>query len=324
MIVAIHTGLFPTVLYPWLRAAVPLFFLLSSYLLFSRLNAAKEEDKQSIFIRFIKKNLCFYLFWFIILAPITFYCSHFFADGIAKGILSLLQYTLFSSTFFSSWFLAALIIGTLIVYYASKVIPWKGLLAFALVIYALVCFRSSYWQFVPKRSFLISAANAYVRIFTEPYKSFPAAILWIVIGKMFAENKIVLSKMKSFVLLAIGAVLLYAEWLIVRETGGETRNDCYFMLLPFCVGVFSVIRLYESKSFARDTRNLRKASAITYASHGSIATVISAITNNLFHVNAYNHSVFLFIITVFFSITLSAVIIVLSRRKPFRLLRYAY
>ena len=324
MIIAIHTGLFPTVLYPWLRAAVPLFFILSSYHLFSRLHTAKQDEKRGILWRFIKRNLCFYLFWFIVLAPITFYCAHFFDGGIVKGILSLLQHTLFASTFFSSWFIAALVIGTIIVYYASAVIHWKGLLAAALVIYALVCFRSSYWHFVPKGSFLIPAAKAYVRVFTEPYKSFPAAILWIVIGKMFAESKIELSKVKSFLLLALGMVLLYAEWLVVKKTGGEARNDCYFMLLPFCVGVFSVIKLFESKSFAHDTRNIRKASAITYASHGSIATVISAITNSLFHVNAYNHAVFLFIITAFLSILLSAALILLSRRKFFAFLKYAY
>lgn len=156
------------------------------------------------------------------------------------------------------------------------------MLALALVIYALVCFRSSYWHFVPENSFLNSAANAYVLVFTEPYKSFPAAILWIVIGKMFAENKIAPGKTKSFMILALGSVLLYAEWLFVKYTEDGARNDCYFMLLPFCVGVFSVIRLYDGKSFARDTRNIRRASAITYASHGSIAAVISAATNSLF------------------------------------------
>lgn len=324
MIIAIHTGLFPKVLFPWLRSAVPLFFLLSSYLLFSRLHEAQAEEKRSILWQYIKRNLCFYLFWFAALAPITFYCKDYFDDGIIKGILTLIQHALFSSTFFSSWFLAALIIGTIIVYYAAAVVNWKGLLAVSLVIFALICFRSSYWQFVPKDSFLVSLDNAYVRIFTEPFKSFPAAILWIVIGKLFAEKKIKFNQLQSYLTLALGIALLYAEWRIVKQTTGETRNDCYFMLLPFCIGAFSAVKLYESKSFAHDTQALRKASAITYASHASIATLISAITNTLFRVNVYNHALSLFAITTFLSLLLSAALLLLSRRRFLSFLKYSY
>lgn len=37
-IIAIHTSLFPLVLYPWLRLAIPLFFVTSSFLLFTKIN----------------------------------------------------------------------------------------------------------------------------------------------------------------------------------------------------------------------------------------------------------------------------------------------
>ena len=38
MILAIHTSLFPKILYPWLRIAVPMFFIISSFLLFKKIN----------------------------------------------------------------------------------------------------------------------------------------------------------------------------------------------------------------------------------------------------------------------------------------------
>ena len=46
MIVAIHLELWPNILYPWLRLAVPLFFMISSYILFSKLNVTNEETKK--------------------------------------------------------------------------------------------------------------------------------------------------------------------------------------------------------------------------------------------------------------------------------------
>lgn len=40
-VVAIHSDLFPPLLYPWLRVAVPLFFMMSSYFLFDKLCKTK-------------------------------------------------------------------------------------------------------------------------------------------------------------------------------------------------------------------------------------------------------------------------------------------
>lgn len=45
MIVAIHTELLPNILYPWLRLAVPLFFIISSFLLFSKINKSSKDEK---------------------------------------------------------------------------------------------------------------------------------------------------------------------------------------------------------------------------------------------------------------------------------------
>ena len=48
MVVAIHSFLFPEQLYPWLRLAVPLFFIISSFLLFKRMNNRSENEKKEI------------------------------------------------------------------------------------------------------------------------------------------------------------------------------------------------------------------------------------------------------------------------------------
>lgn len=48
MIVAIHCGLYPKVFYPWLRIAVPMFFMISSYLLWNKI--VSNNDNELIYI----------------------------------------------------------------------------------------------------------------------------------------------------------------------------------------------------------------------------------------------------------------------------------
>lgn len=45
LVLAIHTKLYSMILYPWLRIAVPLFFMISAYFLFSKMRDA-SPDKQ--------------------------------------------------------------------------------------------------------------------------------------------------------------------------------------------------------------------------------------------------------------------------------------
>ena len=72
MVVAIHTELFPTVLFPWLRIAIPLFFIISSFLLYEKIKLNKENKKE-IIKKYIVRQLKYYLFWFIVLIPATVY-----------------------------------------------------------------------------------------------------------------------------------------------------------------------------------------------------------------------------------------------------------
>ena len=58
MIVAIHTSLLPTVLYPWLRLAVPLFFIISSFFLFNKVNNSTQDESGKIVKNFLL-HICY-------------------------------------------------------------------------------------------------------------------------------------------------------------------------------------------------------------------------------------------------------------------------
>ena len=68
MVLAIHSALLPELLYPWLRLAVPLFFIISSYFFFKKYRSAESgAERGKVIKKFLIRNLQLYSFWFIVL-----------------------------------------------------------------------------------------------------------------------------------------------------------------------------------------------------------------------------------------------------------------
>ena len=145
MIVALHTKLFDPVLFPWLRLAVPLFFMISSYFFFAKVNSCQTSaEKNKCLGAFVLRNVKLYAFWFIVQFPLYMFSRHWFDYGIINGILTILTNLIIGSTFVASWFISALVIGTVIIFFSSKKISNKALLIIGGVIFVLVSLRSSY------------------------------------------------------------------------------------------------------------------------------------------------------------------------------------
>ena len=121
IVVTIHVNLTSQILLPWSRIAVPLFFVISSYFLFSKINLTEKYDEQKLILKkYIFRNLKLYAFWFIALLPITLYYRKWFDAEIFVGFFKFVKAVLFQSTFRASWYIMATIIGTIIVFYLSK------------------------------------------------------------------------------------------------------------------------------------------------------------------------------------------------------------
>lgn len=123
MVVAIHVpparGGAYEILIPILRTAVPIFFMLSGYLLFGKIKDCTIEEKKSIVTNYIIRILKLYLSWFVILLPVTIIRGDYFVDGISVGILEILKDFVLGSTFPASWYLMAVVIGTILVFIIS-------------------------------------------------------------------------------------------------------------------------------------------------------------------------------------------------------------
>ena len=313
-IVAIHTmGKYGP--YPILRIAVPVFFMVSGYLFFSKYNAT--EMKVSVLYSFIKRNLELYAFWFIALLPIFIQGFSFDMMGVAKIIVRFLV----GSTFASSWYLMALVIGVCLVFYSNKISGGQiVLMLFAVGSFCLCCLFSNYRNLLTEQSVLFKLLLAYPGTI---YNSFPVSLIWIIIGKKFADYEYIhgLSKAiypKWYIILGVSLALLIVEYLIVAQLNSCVDNDCYFMLLPVCASLFGIIlNINIDWKYAKIAR---KASTIVYCLHGSVAIVLKGV----FVVNAMSDALLLFLLTLVLCLLGVLVILILEKIPCFKWLKYAY
>ncbi len=325
-IVAIHSELFPLVLYPWLRIAVPLFFVISSYFLFGKLNRCSEkQEKNSIVKNFVKRNLQLYAFWLFLFIPRLYNRREMFTENFLKGILSIVKTFFFGSTFGASWFIMASVIAVLLVFALSKRLNNKMLLIISLVIYFFVVVDSSYKFAFDKGSIVYYIVTWYSRIFGSPVCSFSVAMVWVTCGKCFAERTFNFSRKTYIVISVLFAVVLYGEWLFVKSRTGNINNDCYFSLVPLCIGLFGWIKSLPPIVFEKSIY-LRHCSTFIYPLHITMIAVVNFLYKNLFGI-VYNTTLN-FVTTVILCILGYFVVEWLLNKYPknkiVQILRYSY
>ena len=285
MVVAIHAELFPLVLYPWLRMAVPLFFMITAYFLFTKLEKAHPDKQKQVLSGFVARNARLYGWWFLLLLPMTLYIRRtvYFSKGIGAGIAAFLKSLFFGSTFVASWYIPASVIAVLFIFFLTKHIRKESVTwILCLVVFCIVTLESSYAPAMDGTAFS-KAIDTYSMIFESPVCSFPAAFLWIMAGRWFALNQVPprISRLALPVFL-LSCLGLYAEWCMVLKLFGSYNNDSYFMLLPVCFSFFCFFRSQNSMHLSFSPA-LRHASTVIYVSHGSLVYAISFCLKKLVH-----------------------------------------
>lgn len=319
MVVCIHCQILPSILFPWVRIAVPLFFVISSYFLFSKLKVVKEKEKKYVVKKYVIRNIKLYLFYAILLLPLILYHRNYFYDkSVVKGFLRIIRSVLFSSTFIASWYIMASIIGTIIIYKLSKRFSNKYLFIISLVIYLLITLRSSY-MFAINNKFILKIINMYELLFTASYNSFPVSLIWIVIGKIFAEKKI--ENNYTYKIVSVIAVIgLFVEHYLVKLKSGSINNDCYIMLVPSVILIF--IQITNAKMITiKNSVKIRNFSTILYALHGTIHAVIAVIFKSI---GVINQNIFIFILTMFLCYIIFLVEQKFENIKYFKWLKYSH
>lgn len=184
---AIHTcrGVLPV--FPWTRLAVPVFFLISSFLFFSGVFGERDRSMQKRrLVKFILRSLRLYAFWFAALLPVVLVMKKYFAGGIVHGALRFFADVLLGSTFPASWYISALIIGCVIMYFVRGRAGSIAALLLSCAAYFICCLMSNY------RGLFEGSAMEHIFVVLYPgtfYNSFPAGLVWIAVGKLLAAKR---------------------------------------------------------------------------------------------------------------------------------------
>lgn len=149
MVVTIHVnplGRYGKMIYPMARIAVPLFFIMSSYLFFDKINKTKNQQSLRMTVGggYAIRIFKLYLAWFIVLFPVILYKKHYFSGDILVGIGKMVTDFIFGSTFGASWYLSASVLGLAIVCILGRFFGDMVIMFVGGITYFICCMLSSY------------------------------------------------------------------------------------------------------------------------------------------------------------------------------------
>lgn len=252
------------------RWAVPVFFMVSSYFLFSSNGGAVTESHIK---KYIKRIGLLYFSWFLYNIPSTLYIRI-----IAKHSYTLLDWanfikeSLLSSTFTGSWYLVSSVFCAVLLYFLKKRLSMKGIFAIAFGVELLCIFSSAYGNALPEK---IQAVLAFLDF---PLNLF-GGLFYFSVGLYFAEHPDAIHKFKEgpVLFVAILSCLLYFLEIYMTQTLSVYKTtDQAFLVIPFSISIF--ILGMRSTIPIRNARSLRKISTIVYCAQGNILLAKSAVS----------------------------------------------
>ena len=315
MIVAIHTKAFFDVdiirrlTAPLLNAAVPVFFILSSFFLFSKME--KSGFLWCVWMSFFKRISILYLFWFIITLPVTLYTRSDYWE-LSQPVLALTFFKdlLFSHTFGGSWFLSALVVGVLFVFLLKKYLNANNvvLLLLAIAVYIFVKCQDFFPNWLQQPYLFL---QHYIR--EEVELTFVTGFIWCAIGFILAKKNFL-----ECITSRIYSKIQWFIWLGLFLLCVLIQNEFKIIVLPFFV-VSMIIVAYSVKS--RPTRGflyLRNLSILIYLIHFVMLHIVSH-----FLPQGSLHIVY-FIGVYISSLFLSMAILHIEKSPIFKVLKYAH
>lgn len=281
-VLAIHTSLFGEltyVVFPILRLAVPLFFMIGAVLFFRKLergiDRAPWEEASSSLRKYLFRTARLYLFWFVaLLLPTAYTRGWFWMEGFELILRVAIDVSL-GSTFLASWYLSASAIAvSLIVLMRYKLgMRFRCVLAIGLVLYIVCLLSQPYrWVFGADGSLIIRQAIEATGV--APFNSFPVASFWTALGLGVVRLERCVRAVSSLnlVLVAIvGVFLMYLERLIICAIDPLLYSADVYLFLPVASTPLSLllmrcsVRLDHGCSLA-----LRRSSTVIYCLHSSL------------------------------------------------------
>lgn len=321
-VVAIHvkpferSGLLSAVFKPWMAAAVPVFFLISAFLLFRKMERIKLNDKVrgggNQWVTIIR---ILYLVWFVLDSPYIIANKGYFTSyGALETLGGFIKDLFLGSTFPGSWFLSALIVSVVLVYGSSQLVGKNVTFIISIIISMYV--MSQNW--LPESLHgLYDWYAAHVR--KEVNCSFPFALVWVSMGQVMATEKAVnriesIDKKGRLALCLMTGAAYFA--MTVMASGAWYLN---YILVP----LFMMLGLTAQVTPSETSKFLRETSILLFLFHFSIAGKKGLFLNLIGNADIIYHILF-YMIVVGVSLAFATVVLTLEKHKIFKFLKYTH
>jgi hypothetical protein len=216
----------------------------------------------------------------------------------------------------------ALNIGVLMVYWASLKLKTRTLLVITLPVYLTCCLFSNYYGLIADNAVVVDLYEGYLSVFQSLTNSYPAGLLWIVLGKFLSEREQDMKKAASWVIIAIFAAMLALEHTLIVSLELGYSGQAYVSLIPFCVSVFCYVMC--AKVSARREYRFGNVSTIVYVTHASIITVMGSVFRRIIPLTGELEKWIIVFVTLIVCLAISWFVFTFEKKKGFRWLRYAY
>lgn len=237
------------------RIAVPFFFIASSFLFFSKKEIGLNDIKH-----YIKRLFVLYFFWMIFELPFMYLRRCVYSEQTSGDILCAFIRDFFTgNTYEGSYFIIALIECVPLVYFLSKIIPnWLNFIV-GLVLYSVTSVCVSYYHVMPLP--IQKIADVFNNVIPAMEVTFFAAYIYVVIGKIIAENPNLISERNISPLIPLILIVFFLHY-------GES-----FLLLSTYVKM-SFSRIVISTLFFVMVLRIRMTAILPYKRFRQLSTII--------------------------------------------------
>lgn len=309
LVVAIHSeavndiSVVNEVTLPLINCAVPVFFVISAYLVFRKIRTEEISPNRSL-VHFTKRLILLYTFWMVVQMPLVLHTRHYWEMDFVEFVHNFLLDITLRSTFHGAWFLSALVVGVWMIYIVSKVAGDKviWIIPFLLTMYVyhaheLPVEYQGIW-------------NWYNDCIVNPQNSFPVSLFWISLGYIMANPKVtgILKKRETGYVLMV----FIAAWIV-----SIFRIDLRFlMVISLFVASFNLELEYKPVY-----KFMRQSSILIFILHFVFIGIFRLALPN---VTCLQHGLILFSVLIALCLLSSIVILRLKSHKYFSWLKYSY
>jgi hypothetical protein len=273
VVMIVHTRIFGDsrfhVLHPWCRIAIPVYFMISSFLFFSKYDRLPDGEKNAYLRKFVKRDLILYLFWFIVFLPFTTIYRNYLHKGIAFFFGSIFL----GSSFPASWYLMALAIGIIFVAKLDRGIG-KYIVPVIAFLFFLLCLGQNTWRVIADKTvFLPKIYNATEISYAV---TFFVSVIWIWMGRVFVRNRerlLAVDIKKGAAAFICSLILLFFEDKWLYDRGLFTMNNDVYLSCLLAGPLFFWLVL-KMDIHIPHARTMRCMSTLIYCIHATIAELL--------------------------------------------------